>query len=519
MNTVNMSGNNSSPEHSDLSRRDTLKLGAAGVVVAAATACGLARAEAALPATGPAPDWLTLLGQSETGGRDYAPDIEGDLPQGLTGSLYRNGPGLFERGGVRKPHLLDGDGLVQRLSFADGQVRYQNAFVRTSRFEKEQAAGKYLQPSWSMRKPGGMLANIGTPHIGSQAGVTVYPFNGELYAFDEITPAYLLDPASLATLGTKQLGDPAQNFMLKAHTKIDPVTGDWLLTAITHGPTMKLHAIVHGADGRLKSHQVIDSPRQVYLHDFFATEHYFVFALQPLYISLLGLLSGTSSYIEAMKWRGADGTLVMIVPRDGGAPRTFEAAGAFMWHALNAFERGTEIVADFVAYGAPDHFAGHDALMVQLMLGKLAPAKEAGTLRRYRIDLRDGKLREEILSADTHEFPIVDPRRATLAHRIGYMTAGGLHAINTGVKRLDFETGKTQAFDFGSASAVGEPVFAAKPASKDDEGWLITQVLDGETKKTVFAIFDAQSVEAGPIAKVRLTHSLPISFHGWWNAA
>jgi all-trans-8'-apo-beta-carotenal 15,15'-oxygenase len=220
-----------------------------------------------------------------------------------------------------------------------------------------------------------------------------------------------------------------------------------------------------------------------------------------------------------MKWKSEEGTLVLVMPRGGGAPRTFEAPGAFMWHALNAHERGDEIVADFVAYNAPDHFAGHDALLYQIMQGKLAPAKEAGTLRRYRLNLRDGKLTQEIISADTHEFPIVDPRLATRAHRIGYMTTGGLHAINTGVKRMDFETGATQGYDFGAASAVGEPVFAAKPGGRADEGWLISQVLDGETKKTFFAIFDAQTVGSGPIAKVRLTHSLPISFHGWWQAA
>jgi hypothetical protein len=53
---------------------------------------------------------LALLGRSEAGNRDLAPRIEGKLPQGLAGALYRNGPGLFERGGLRKTHLLDGDG-------------------------------------------------------------------------------------------------------------------------------------------------------------------------------------------------------------------------------------------------------------------------------------------------------------------------------------------------------------------------------------------------------------------------
>ncbi len=43
--------------------------------------------------------------------KDYLPAIEGKIPQGLEGTLYRNGAGLFDRAGYRKKCLLDGDGL------------------------------------------------------------------------------------------------------------------------------------------------------------------------------------------------------------------------------------------------------------------------------------------------------------------------------------------------------------------------------------------------------------------------
>ncbi|MBV8652517.1 MAG: carotenoid oxygenase family protein [Alphaproteobacteria bacterium] len=132
-----------------------------------------------------APRVLVLLGVPERGGRDEAPQIEGKIPDELRGSLYRNGPGLFERGGVRKPHLLDGDGLVQRLSFAEGIARYQNAFVRTPKFNAEEAAGAFRFATWSMRRQGGLIANLGGGSVRSQAGVTVYPFDNGLYAFDE----------------------------------------------------------------------------------------------------------------------------------------------------------------------------------------------------------------------------------------------------------------------------------------------------------------------------------------------
>jgi all-trans-8'-apo-beta-carotenal 15,15'-oxygenase len=187
----------------------------------------------------PAPRQMALLGISERGGRDESPQIDGDVPREINGSLYRNGPGLFERGGVRKPHLLDGDGLVQRLSFAGGKVRYQNAFVRTAKFIEEEKADAFRFRTWSMRRPGGTLANLGSGHSRSQAGVTVYPFNDKLYAFDELCPAYGLDPETLTTLGEEQLGDPAREFMIKAHTKFDPLTGEWLLFGITLRPNHK----------------------------------------------------------------------------------------------------------------------------------------------------------------------------------------------------------------------------------------------------------------------------------------
>jgi hypothetical protein len=52
---------------------------------------------------------------------------EGTIPRELWGSLYRNGPGLFDLGGLRKAYLLDDHGLVQRLSFADGTVHTPRA--------------------------------------------------------------------------------------------------------------------------------------------------------------------------------------------------------------------------------------------------------------------------------------------------------------------------------------------------------------------------------------------------------
>jgi len=39
------------------------------------------------------------------------------IPEGLRGSLYRNGPARLERGGVRVGHWFDGDGAILAVHF------------------------------------------------------------------------------------------------------------------------------------------------------------------------------------------------------------------------------------------------------------------------------------------------------------------------------------------------------------------------------------------------------------------
>lgn len=53
---------------------------------------------------------------------DYVPRVEGRLPPALQGTLYRNGPGLFDRGGGRKRMLLDGDGMIQAYQFRNSHT-------------------------------------------------------------------------------------------------------------------------------------------------------------------------------------------------------------------------------------------------------------------------------------------------------------------------------------------------------------------------------------------------------------
>lgn len=485
----------------------------AGLLAAAAFAPAFARGGAGEAA----PGWLGLLSANASAGKNYAPRIEGKVPAALSGALYRNGPGLFSRGDMKKRHLLDGDGVVQRLSFRDGAVTYRNAFVATDKFVEEEKAGKFIYSTWSTPRPGGPLSNLGGGPFRSQAGVTVYPIGDAVVALDETNPAYDLDPESLATLGTRHIGDPETVGGIKAHAKFDPVRKEWLFIGQSFGRKFDLHAITHDERGAHVSTRTIADTRQVYIHDFLATQRYFVFVMHPCEMHVAGFLAGMKSIIESMKWNGAAGNEVILVPRDGGEPKRFEAPGAFMWHALNAYDDGGDVVADFVAYDDPDHFIGDSPQLATIMEGRLGRAIYPGKIRRYRMNVAAGRLAEEIVDAGDHEFPMTDPRVALSRHRVGYFAHAGTGVLNSGLKRLDYETGAVETYDFGAGHHVGEPVFAARPGGALDEGWLIQQGLDGASGKTFFAVFDAAAVSDGPLAKIWLDHPMPISFHGAWR--
>ena len=223
--------------------------------------------------------------------------------------------------------------------------------------------------------------------------------------------------------------------------------------------------------------------------------------------------------MESLSWNGNRGSVLAVVSRAGGAARFHDVPASFMWHALNAFEVGEEILCDFVGYDEPDHFIGKNPLFATLMSGRLGAADCPGKIRRLRIDLARNRATEEILDPANHEFPMIDKRRTTLRQRFGFFAAGGLGGFNSGLKRLDYESGQAVEFDFGPETHAGEPQFVPRPGRAEGDGWIIAQCLDGRTEKAFFAVFDAATLEQGPIGKVWLRHPLPISFHGDWIAA
>lgn len=264
----------------------------------------------------------------------------------------------------------------------------------------------------------------------------------------------------------------------------------------------------------------VEAPRDCYLHDFFASENYVIANMHAVSLNPFPMLAGLRSLTDSLSWERELGNTIVVIPKDNSKPvQWFEAPPRWMWHSFNAFERGDEIIADFIGYEEPDHFIGEDPTLFAVMEGRLSPAKYTGDIMRYVINLKTGQLREELLLAGNYEFPMIHPALNGYAYDTGYASYGAEgNVLHSGLARIDMNSGQVDRFDFGEHTHVGEPIFV--PAgSAQDKGTLLSMALDGHSGNSFVAVMNAGDLASGPVAKVHLQHHTPLSFHGCWAQA
>ena len=79
--------------------------------------------------------------------------------------------------------------------------------------------------------------------------------------------------------------------------------------------------------------------------------------------------------------------------------------------------------------------------------------------------------------------------------------------------------GTREFYDHGPGRVGIETLFVPmSAASAEDDGWLITSVIDMPTSTSEVLIFHAQDLLGGPVAKIHIPHRHNTGFHGNWIA-
>jgi carotenoid cleavage dioxygenase len=104
--------------------------------------------------------------------------------------------------------------------------------------------------------------------------------------------------------------------------------------------------------------------------------------------------------------------------------------------------------------------------------------------------------------------------------RIPLLHEGGHTLRFTGLVKYDNETGRRWEWDYGAGVFGSEAVFAPKAGatrdSIEDDGYVITLTTDTKDWSSWSLVFDAQNIEHGPIARVRMPQRVPYGFHATW---
>jgi carotenoid cleavage dioxygenase-like enzyme len=139
-------------------------------------------------------------------------------------------------------------------------------------------------------------------------------------------------------------------------------------------------------------------------------------------------------------------------------------------------------------------------------------------LLRYRVALDAGTVREEELSDEMLELPRIDYRERN-GRPYRYVYAAGAHDDGESpdfidqLVKVDVETGEVKRW-FEPGSYPGEPVFvpAPRPDRAEDDGVLLSVVLDGRSAGSYLLVLDAANLEE--LGRAQVPHHIPFGFHG-----
>lgn len=343
-----------------------------------------------------------------------------------------------------------------------------------------------------------------------------------------------------------------------AHALRDPETGEAYNFNLELGttPTYRIFR-VNAATGTTDILATVSNlARPSYIHSLFLTANYVVLCVPVSHYLLNGLkmpwdrniLDSIEEFDETKpcKW--------LVVDRRGGngLVAVFETPAAFFFHSVNAFdeaaEDGTDLVCDLIEYPNQDIIRSfyydilldRDGAAAAFWNDKDRMRTAQPHLARYRFRIprtgteadasttggrkggfirSHGELVWSIPSPHAGELPVINPAYQCRRHRYVYSVANrGRSTLLDSIVKTDTETREALIWSGPRGHTPGEPIFVGRPGNgnegevAEDDGVLLSVVLDGSAQKSYLLCLDAKTlVELG---RAECSFAIPFGFHG-----
>lgn len=436
------------------------------------------------------------------------------LPSELRGTLFRNGPARMQRGDTQYHHWFDGDGMVHSFDLQGDALVHQAKMVHTDRFIEEEQAGRFLRGGFGTHFEDGLP--VLKPDDLNVANISVLPLGDELLALWEAGSAWRLDSKTLETLGRKVFSPETDGLSFSAHPRMDPDGHLWNFGYLSGAGKLVIYDM--NRQGELIRTKVIDATHTNMVHDFAVTENYLVFVLMP--VTFEG--RNNASFSDMLGW-DEDGSveIVLVDKATLDVQQRFELPPFFAFHFGNAWEDGKQVRIE-VATSEP--LKEFNSSIKYAVAGKLPSqdqidGRKLAQSQEIVLDLETKTARSEALPFSLAEFPSFDPRFA------GYRTQSltmltrsrnlpeSVFGFNQ-ISRFDRKRDHVAEWTYGDNVIAEEHVFVPKSGASEGSGWLVGTAFNWENSKTTLSVFNAESIQDGPISVCTLPYHLPLGFHG-----
>lgn len=362
-----------------------------------------------------------------------------------------------------------------------------------------------------------------------------------------------IDPDTLEPLGVtnqSRLHPDLKGALSCAHAQRDPETGDMFNFNLQFGRSATYRIFrVDASTGTTDVLATVSEPTigPAYIHSFFLTENYVVLCIPSSHFAWNGIkIPLERNLLSAMKPFDKSNLCKWIVVdrRHGkGVVARFSTPAGFFFHSVNAFEeyandennvKRTDICMDYINFETTDIMLG---LYYDVILNRNDAAKEYWiqderykilnphlVRHRFRIPLGKQKpgdaataIAEEVLSIPgphTGEMPTINPAYACKPYRYVFSTCNrGLSTIADSLVKTDLHTRGASIWCGPVGHAPGEPVFVARPgAVEEDDGILLSVVLDGSAQKSYLMCLDAKTMTE--MGRAEADFPIAVGLHG-----
>lgn len=440
--------------------------------------------------------------------------VQGKIPDWLRGEVVRTCPAVFQTEQWHAEHWFDGLGMIYAFHIGDGGIDFRSRLL-DSEAARDAFRGQANLGTFGTPNARPFLRRLFEPvtRVSDNTNVNILKLGRELVAVTEGDRQLVIDEDTLASLRPVAYAeDGLGGAIMGAHPHFDFERDKLLNVATKFGTGGAISIYEHAPGARRREILGTWRTRRVpYIHSFGLTPRSAILVAHPFCASPATMLWSSKGYIDHFTWKPEQGTRLVTIDRATGELREHLSEPCFVFHTVNAFERGGATLLDLLAYPSAEIVA---ALRTERMLGELPDLRPS----LLRFSLRPGNERATVekLSDVGFEFPSINYRRASgRPYQFAYGASNGPRAegqyASTLVK-VDVETGQETSFS-DAKHIFGEPLFVARTGgTSEDDGALLTVGSAKDAESSVLIVIDARTMSL--VASAEVPSSIPLGFHG-----